>query len=244
MPKSRNRYARAQARARYRKPRRRGGSFGWNMGIALVAVVGIALLVITVVNRRESADAAPRPGNEATGEAGDHWHASLDVNVCGQWLNPAPEFETRADSSEIPVGIHSHGDGLVHIHPFNSSESGDNATLGRFFDYGGWSMSSDSLDLWPGSDGQAQQEENGDECTTPDGTKQKGTLTWYLNGKKQSGNPSDYKPKDDDKIVVVFAPSGTTLESLEATAGPPPNQQGLQTPVDETGAPPSAPPSS
>ena len=45
MPKSRNRYARAQARARYRKPKRRGGSFGWNMGIALVAVVGIALLV-------------------------------------------------------------------------------------------------------------------------------------------------------------------------------------------------------
>jgi hypothetical protein len=67
-----------------------------------------------------------------------------------------------------------------------------------------------------------------------------------VNGKKQSGDPSDYQPKDQDKIVVVFAPAGTTLESLEATAGPPPNQQGLQAPVDETpftGAP-SAPPSS
>lgn len=243
LPKSRNRYARAQARARYRKPRRRGGSFGWNMGIGLVAVVGIALLVWTVAGRRESADAAPRPGNEATGEAGDHWHASLDVNVCGQWLNPAPEFHNKVDS-EVQVGIHSHGDGLIHIHPFNSSESGDSATLGRFLDYGGWSMSSDSLDLWPSVDRQPQQEKNGDECTQPDGTKQKGTLTWYVNGKKQSGNPSDYKPKDDDKIVVVFAPAGTTLESLEASAGPPPNQQGLQTPVDETGAPPSAPPSS
>ena len=248
LPKSRNRYARAQARARYRKPKRRGGSFGWNMGIALVAVVGIALLIWTVASRREEAQAAPRAGNPTTGEAGDHWHASLDVNVCGQWLNPAPEFETRADSSEIRVGIHSHGDGLVHIHPFNSSESGGSATLGRFLDYGGWSASSDSFDLWPGSDGQPQQEKNGDECTTPEGAKAKGTLTWYVNGKKQSGNPGDYQPKDQDKIVLAFEPAGTTLEALEATAGPPPNQQNLQSPVDETGAPPSeapsAPPSS
>ena len=69
-----------------------------------------------------------------------------------------------------------------------------------------------------------------------------------MNGKKQSGNPSDYQPKDQDKIVLAFEPAGTTLEALEATAGPPPNQQNLQSPVDETGAPPSeapsAPPSS
>jgi hypothetical protein len=76
MPKSRNRYARAQARARYRKPKRRGGSMGWNMGIALIAVVGIALLIWTVASRREEASAAPRAGNPTTGEAGDHWHAS------------------------------------------------------------------------------------------------------------------------------------------------------------------------
>jgi hypothetical protein len=54
----------------------------------------------------------------------------------------APEFETRADSSQIRVGIHSHGDGLIHIHPFNSSERRQ-ATVGRFLDYGGWSASSD-----------------------------------------------------------------------------------------------------
>ena len=69
-----------------------------------------------------------------------------------------------------------------------------------------------------------------------------------MNGKKQSGNPADYQPKDQDKIVLAFEPAGTTLEALEATAGPPPNQQNLQSPVDETGAPPSeapsAPPSS
>jgi hypothetical protein len=163
------------------------------------------------------------------------------VNVCGQWVTPAPEFETRADSAEIRVGIHSHGDGLVHIHPFNSSESGGQATLGRFLDYGGWSASSDSLSLWEGTGGQAIEEQNGEECTLADGARQKGTLTWYVNGKKQSGNPSDYQPKDQDKIVLVFGPAGTTLDSL----GTPPNQQGLQAPVDETPfTAPQAPPSS
>ena len=246
MARARKRYARAQARARYRKPKRRGGSFGWNVGISAVAVVGIVLLVWTVAGRREDAQAAPRAGNPATGEAGDHWHASLDVNVCGQWEDAAPEFETKADSPEVRVGIHSHGDGLVHIHPFNSSESGDSATLGRFFDYGGWSVSSDSMELWPGANGEAVDVQNGDECTLPDGTKQKGTLTWYVNDEKQSGDPADFQPKDSDKIALLFAPAGTTLADVVAQSGTPPNSQ--RAPTDEapfsTAPSGTAPPSS
>ncbi|HYU38668.1 MAG TPA: hypothetical protein VEM59_02375 [Acidimicrobiia bacterium] len=255
MPKSRSRYARAQARARYRKPKRRGGSFGWNVGIALVAVLGVALVIWTVAGRRSEAVAAPRAGNPATGEPGDHWHASLDVYACSGWLTtPAPEFETKADNPDIRVGIHSHGDGLIHIHPFNSSESGKNATLGKFLEYGGWSASSSSLDLWPGSDGKAVKEKNGDACKLADGSEKKGTLTWYVNGKKQSGNPSEYQPKDRDKIALVFAPEGTRFADL----GTPPNSQ--RVPTDETPfstapggtapstvpetPPPSAPPSS
>ncbi len=249
MPKSRSRSARAQARARYRKPKRRGGSFGWNVGIAMVAVIGVVLVVWTVASRRDEASAAPRAGNPATGEAGDHWHASLDVNVCGVWQPPAPAFETKADNSQIRVGIHSHGDGLIHIPPFNSSESGSNATVGRFFDYGGWSAGSDSLNLWPGADGKRVQVKNGDECTQADGTKKKGTLTWYVNGKKHSGDPSSYQPKDKDQISLIFGPAGTTLESLSAdpAVGPPPNSKNV--PSDEspyTTAPstPAVPPSS
>jgi hypothetical protein len=229
MPKSRSRYARAQARARYRKPKRRGGSFGWNVGIAAVAIVGIGLLIWTVAGRRTEAEASPKAGNPATGEAGDHWHASLDVYDCNAWVtSPAPEFETRADSGDVRVGIHSHGDGLIHIHPFNSSESGANATVGRFMDYGGWSLSSSSFDLWDGPDGTSIRHKNGDECTLPDGSRQKGTLTWYVNGKKRSGDPADYRPKDGDKIALVFAPAGTNLADL----GTPPNSE--RAPSDET----------
>jgi hypothetical protein len=237
MPKSRSRYARAQARARYRKPKRRGGSFGWNVGIALIAVLGIALLIWTVSSRRSSAEAAPRAANEATGEAGDHWHASLDVYVCTDWLTtPAPAFETKADSGDVRVGIHSHGDGLVHIHPFNSSESGDKATLGRFMEYGGWSVSSTSFDLWDGPNGEPVQEKNGDECTMPDGSKKKGELTWYVNGKKRSGNPADYRPKDRDQIALVFAPAGTQVDVSQG-----PNTKAVPTDLPSSTAPPTTP---
>jgi hypothetical protein len=228
MPRSRNRYARAQARARYRKPKRRGGSFGWTVGIIAIVVAFTVALFLTVMNRRSEAVAAPRAGDPTTGAPGDHWHASLDVNVCGQWLSPAPNFESQAGSPDIRVGIHSHGDGLVHIHPFNSSESGKNATLGRFLNYGGWSASSDSLDLWAGTDGKPVKEKNGDACTMPDGTKKKGALHWYVNGKEQTGDPAGYRPKDHDRIALVFAPAGTKLADL----GTPPNSK--QGPSDES----------
>ena len=38
-----------------------------------------------------------------------------------------------------PDGIHTHGDGLIHIHPFNSSATGRRAQLGKFFEaFGGY----------------------------------------------------------------------------------------------------------
>ncbi len=42
MPQSRTRYQRAAMRSKYRKPkRRRGGSFGWNVAIAALIIVGV-----------------------------------------------------------------------------------------------------------------------------------------------------------------------------------------------------------
>lgn len=55
----------------------------------------------------------------------DHWHAILEIIECGEsW----PVFEDQTD----PNGIHTHGDGLVHIHPFSDAATGTRATLGAF----------------------------------------------------------------------------------------------------------------
>ena len=81
----------------------------------------------------------------------DHWHAAYGVYVCDQFL---PPFASTND----PLGIHSHQDGLIHIHPFSQAVTGENATLGVFFDSMGASLSDDELDL----DGTVLT--SGDEC--------------------------------------------------------------------------------
>lgn len=57
----------------------------------------------------------------------DHWHGAFGVWNCGRWLPPI----TVTDD---PAGIHSHSDGLLHIHPFDDRAAGKNATMKRFFE--------------------------------------------------------------------------------------------------------------
>lgn len=57
----------------------------------------------------------------------DHWHAAFGVWSCNRWLAPIPE-------GEDPTGIHTHGDGLIHIHPFDERAAGSKAILRRFLE--------------------------------------------------------------------------------------------------------------
>jgi hypothetical protein len=217
MPKSRTRYARAQARARYRKPKRSNTSMGWNLGIAGIVVVGVVLIVFTVSgNDSGSSEVPPRPANQVTGELGDHWHAAFDVNICGEKLPDPPTFESPADNPNVRVGVHTHGDGVIHIHPFNSSESGENATLGRFFDYGGWSLSEDSVDFGEAPSFAPDKAEwtNGDTCSNPDGSEGRGVLRWSVNGKERQGDPADYRPQNQDQIMIFFGPRDAELPEV------------------------------
>ena len=89
---------------------------GFPVMVALVVVLG-ALLVFWARTARE-ATSAPR--------VGDHWHSAYDVYVCDT-------FRSKIVLETDPNGIHSHGDGLIHIHPFNKLASGRDAVLGEFF---------------------------------------------------------------------------------------------------------------
>lgn len=44
----------------------------------------------------------------------DHWHSAYSIYVCDE-ISPWVYFD---DSGQDTTGIHSHGDGLIHIHPF------------------------------------------------------------------------------------------------------------------------------
>ncbi len=95
----------------------RPGLFVAALGAILVA--GIAAVVFFAANRESNIGVAPEAN-------ADHWHSAYLINDCGVDLPPTGQFEN-------PAGLHTHGDGLLHIHPFNPAASGYNATLGQYF---------------------------------------------------------------------------------------------------------------
>ena len=214
-------------RSKYRKPkRRRSGSSAWNVAIAVVVIVGIVAVVLTRGSSDSAGSGPPHAANQAANVAGDHWHTALDVNICGEWLEPAPAFEKPVDNPNQlgNAGIHSHADGLIHTHPYVNSEEGNNATIGKFFSYGGWGLSSDSIDLggeistntpnqWAGpkSDPKKTQWSNGDVCPFGQYKGEKVQLTWAVDGKQKTGNPADYHQQDGETMAIYLLPKGADM---------------------------------
>jgi hypothetical protein len=58
-----------------------------------------------------------------------HWHSAYGIFQCDKYVAPIDGYEF-AD----PVGLHSHDDGLIHIHPFLLRVSGRKARLGEWMD--------------------------------------------------------------------------------------------------------------
>jgi len=88
--------------------------------ILLIIVLGVSLVAYAYNDRTSQDTSGPPQINE------DHFHTAYAVNVCGEFKDPIPTFESA-------VGIHTHGDGVIHTHPFSQLGVGANATLGRFF---------------------------------------------------------------------------------------------------------------
>jgi hypothetical protein len=227
MARSRNKYSRAQLRARYRKPRRRGGSTWFYGALSVIVVAGVLGIVFVRNDNSASATIPPRAGiDPKTNDFYDHWHEVLGVEVCGQWLSDPPFFDNRADNSGVLAGLHTHGDGFIHIHPRYPDEGGNHATLGLFMTFGGWSVSSDSLSLWagPAADPTKKTWTNGDKCPGADGkpgTGLPGHVVWQIDCENRTGNPADYKleklgvplhaataPQNDGSNAPVINPVG------------------------------------
>ncbi len=237
---AKSKYTRARIRAAGRQGKRRGGSRWFTGAMVVIVIGGLAGLLVPVLlsGGSGSANVSPQPGDPATGAPGDHWHAALAANVCGEWL-PAPfEFENSADNPNVRVGVHTHGDGFLHIHPFTSSEGGTNATFGRFLTYGGWSASQDSLSLWtgPASDPTKIDYTNGDKC--PPGTVfggQTGVVKYSIDCKEKSGNPSDARLKDESVITIGFVPKSESLGVPPNANATPANDGGNTTALNTAG---------
>jgi hypothetical protein len=137
------------------------------------------------------------PDSDEPAIVGDVWEAALGVHVCGQWLPPAPPTDDGR-------GVHSHGDGLIYVHPADG-EGEVLATVSGFLAGGNWSVSADALTLW----GDVAMR-TGDTC--PDGRP--GELRWTVDGTPGDGDPGAHRVGHREAIVLSFDPPGTEIETF------------------------------
>lgn len=109
-------------------------------------LAGLALVVGLTGCGDDGGDEADASGGapiDADGPAlGEHWHTAYAITACGTTLAPAE------DRGADVMGIHTHGDGLIHTHPFLAQAADAGATLGVFLDQIGVAVNDEGgLDL-------------------------------------------------------------------------------------------------
>jgi hypothetical protein len=199
--------------------------------VVIVLLVCCAAVFIAIVWTAIATDDGSNSAPLGEGpRIGDHRHAALGVNVCGEWLPPAPQFEQRANQAGVTAGIHSHGDGLIHLHPFASDEAGANATVGRFMTYGGWKLTSHSFALWDD-----EIHRDGQPCPTGGA----GRVQWVVGqyghpwpSTPGPGDPADDRPRNGDIVAIYFLPEGSALPE-------PPNAEASLSGIEDLGGAPA-----
>lgn len=105
--------------------------------------------------------------------------------------------------TNIYAGLHSHEDGLIHMEPQTSDETGKSATLGTYFKFNGFELSSTHVKFV------TADLKNGDKCG-----KSRGTLHWAVNGHVKTGDPAGYILHQGDWVVVAFLPDSKSITKI------------------------------
>ncbi len=186
-------------------------SLVWPVSIGLVVLLGVGLIAVSAAGREGGADVEPL--------LGDHWHVAYGVYACDEFLTPV------SDAVPDESGIHSHGDGLIHMHPLSTKYTGDGATLEAFGETTALEITDDAI-ATPSGD----TYEDGDDCGGEPGEVQ--VKVWSgpgdTEGRMLDGAFADFAPQDGDILTVAFAPDGAEI--------PPPPSAGTQ-PSDVVPAP-------
>jgi hypothetical protein len=135
-------------------------------------IVVIVLGMVTVLYARES---RPDPGSFPP-QVGDHWHAAYGFYRCDTWLpkitddkeetviDDATGGERLADDEYALSGVHTHGDGVIHYHPFSTRSVGKRAKLGVFLDVYDIELSDTRLAFPESEGGEVYDLDDGYEC--------------------------------------------------------------------------------
>jgi hypothetical protein len=208
------------------------GRTPWLWYTTMLGVVAVGMFLV-IFSRNNVSQAATQPPTLK-----NHWHTAYAIDICGRLQPNIPQPATL-------IGIHTHGDGLIHVEPQNSLDTGKHATLGRFVSgIPGFKLSSTSIQ-YPGE----RVWKNGDKCGNKpgqllaevwDNVDSKGVIV--------GGDPNNIAIKDNRLLTIGFVARGTsslpippsrfTLPSAANITGPPTTLAPLGTP---TSAPSSTP---
>ena len=134
--------ARLASRGKGKKVRFQGGSV-FPIAVALVVALGLLLIVYGRQSRPNDGSGVPRVNNGSNIDA--HWHAAFGIYICDTFqpkiTGTLEETGIDSDGNQVflnekfrILGIHSHGDGIIHYHPASTKSSGNRAKLGVFLD--------------------------------------------------------------------------------------------------------------
>ena len=167
---------------------------GWYAAIAVVTILGVAGIVFSRAEYRQEL-AAGADGTAPVANQ-DHWHAAYGIYACDEFL---PALTDERD----PKGIHTHADGIIHIHPFVRSAAGRNATLAVFADAAGLELEDDRIEVPGGKTYEAGETEcGGKDAIVQIKVNEKPVVTEEV---------ANIKLNDGDLITIAFAPKGAEL---------------------------------
>lgn len=200
--------------------------------LAAVVILGTLLVVYAREDRQATALEAPRAFE-------DHWHSAYGIYICDEFLPDLPEFTAPQNG-----GNHTHGDGLIHVHPFSNARAGQNATLVNWFRDagamlgGGDQLSDDRLGV-PGGDTYVEGE---DSCDGVEGDPIVQVAVWDAAIRAVEGEEPDRIVTEDFGSIrfeadgmaytIAYAPEGAELP-------PPPTLEGLAGVGSDLGVDPS-----
>lgn len=150
-----------------------------NVGFPAAVVVLVLLGVGLVAFARNSQQTGGDP------QLGDHWHAAYGIYVCDRWV------ANLSDRGPDQLGIHTHDDGLIHIHPFLAGAAGRSATLGKFFDQVGMSVSDSSITLPEGGQFEGRKYREGE--TTCGDREGRVVAAYWADARDTDGEPTDVR---------------------------------------------------
>ena len=175
--------------ARAAGPSRQSRSYAWPLTLGSVVIAGTALVVLSVGDGRDERT-PPR--------VGDHWHAAYGVYDCTSLIAPFVDSMARSAS-----GIHTHGDGLIHLEVRSSRYSGPNANVGAFAQGVGLKVDDNRVE------GPGVRRRRGDRCGEDPGVVQ--LAVWDGTGDETptviTDGIADFAPQDGQLLTLSFAPA-------------------------------------